>query len=124
VEDRIALGQRGEDLAARFLAARGHQVLARRFRVRHGEVDLVTRSGRHLYFVEVKTRSVAARDDRFGGGLGALSWRKQRRMARVADIYIGRQRLDHLVPHLAWLTVEPAPDGARVHFVPDAFEAA
>ena len=94
-------------------------MLARRFRVRHGEVDLVTRSGDHLYFVEVKTR----RTPRYGGGFGALDWRKRRRMARVADVFVARRRLDRLVPHLAVLTVEPCGDRADVHFLPDAFDA-
>ncbi len=115
----MPLGRSGEELAERFLVGRGHDVLARRFRVRHGEVDLVTRSGDHLYFVEVKTR----RSDRFGGGLDALDWRKRRRMARVADVFLARRGLDRLVPHLSLVTVEPRAQGASLLFVPDAFDA-
>jgi putative endonuclease len=107
-------------VAVRFLQGRGHQVLARRFRVRHGEVDVITRRGGHLYFIEVKTRR--PRSDAFGGGLGAVTALKARRMARVADVFIGRRRLDDLVPHLALLTVEPHAGSARIHFVPDAFD--
>lgn len=114
----MALGRSGEELAARFLQRRGHQVLARRFRNRHGEVDLITRSGRHLYFVEVKTR----RSDAFGGGEHALGWRKQARMARVAGSWISRHR-DPSTPHLAVLVVQPTADGASVQFLPDAFDA-
>ena len=117
---RVALGRSGEELAERFLVARGHEVLDRRFRLRHGEIDLVTRSGRHLYFVEVKTR----RGDAFGGGLEALGFRKQRSMARVADLYVGRRRLEHLTPHLSVVVVEPREDRASLRFLPDAFEAA
>jgi putative endonuclease len=116
----VPLGRSGEELAERFLVGRGHVVLARRFRVRHGEIDLVTRSGEHLYFVEVKTRRSAS----FGGGLGALDRRKVRRMARVADVFIGRRRLDALVPHLSLVTVEPHGKSAAMHFLPDAFDAA
>lgn len=103
----------------RFLSGRGHDVLARRFRVRHGEVDLVTRSGDHLYFVEVKTR----RTGRYGGALGALNGLKQRRMTRVADVFMARRRLFDLVPHFALLAVEPTTTGGRVRFLPDAFDA-
>lgn len=118
-DPRVPLGRSGEELAERFLLGRGHRVLARRFRVRHGEVDLITRSGDHLYFVEVKTRRTAS----YGGGFGALDWRKQRRMSRVADVYLARERLHHLVPHLSVLTVEPQADRASVSFLPDAFDA-
>jgi len=69
----VALGRLGEGIAARFLRGRGHQILGERLRIRHGEIDLVTRSGDHLYFVEVKTRRVAAERDRFGGGFGAIT---------------------------------------------------
>ena len=118
-DPRVPLGRSGEELAERFLVGRGHAVLARRFRVRHGEIDLVTRSGEHLYFIEVKTRRSAD----YGGGFGALDWRKRRRMARVADVFVARRRLERLVPHLSVLTVEPKENRADVRFLPDAFDA-
>ncbi len=117
-DSRVPLGRSGEELAERFLVGRDHSILARRFRVRHGESDLITRSGRHLYFIEVKTR----RGDDFGGALGAIDRRKARRMARVADVFVARKGLHHLVPHLALLTVEPHEGGAAVHFLPDAID--
>jgi putative endonuclease len=108
----------------RLLQARKHTVLARRFRVRHGEIDLITRSGAHLYFVEVKARSVALDQDRFGGGLEAITARKRWRMTKVAQIFIARERLGGLQPHFALVTVVPANQGYRVRFLPDAFDAA
>lgn len=46
----------GEQQAAEYLQARGHEVLERRWRSRHGELDLITRDQRQLVAVEVKTR--------------------------------------------------------------------
>ncbi|MEE2827937.1 MAG: YraN family protein [Myxococcota bacterium] len=122
-DDRVALGRLGEGIAASFLEERGHAVLGRRLRVRHGVVDLVTQSGDHLYFVEVKTRRAREEDDRFGGGLGALTPRKMRRMERTAQVLIGRRNWHHLHPHFAVLTVEELPDRRRIRFLPDAFDA-
>ena len=122
-DDRVALGRLGEGIAARFLCGRGHTVLGKRLRIRHGEIDLVTRSGQHLYFVEVKTRRASAQRDRYGGGLGAITPLKQRRMQRTAEVLIARHRWHHFVPHFAILTVEALPDRRRVHFLPDAFDA-
>jgi putative endonuclease len=52
-----ATGKRGEDLAHRFLEARGYRVVSRGFRVApRGEIDLVAWDGATLVFVEVKTR--------------------------------------------------------------------
>lgn len=122
-DHRVPLGRAGEAVAEDFLRRRGHIVLERRFRNRHGEIDLITRSGEHLYFVEVKTRRSDAANDDFGGGFEALSWRKMRRMSRLVDLYVARRALD-LQPHVAVLSVEQLGDRARVHFLPDAFEAA
>ena len=123
-DGRTALGRLGEGIAARFLEDRGHRVLGRRLRVRHGEIDLVTRSGDHLYFVEVKTRSTPVERDRYGGGFAAINARKQRRMQRTAEVLIARRGWYRLTPHFAVLTVEASPDRRRVHFLPDAFDAA
>ncbi|GAA3376220.1 YraN family protein [Streptomyces sannanensis] len=51
-----ALGRYGEDLAARRLAGAGMTVLARNWRCRAGEIDIVARDGDVLVVCEVKTR--------------------------------------------------------------------
>ena len=51
------LGRSGEELAAEHLRSLGYEVLARNFRCRRGEIDLVCRRGREVSLVEVKTRS-------------------------------------------------------------------
>ena len=120
-DHRVPLGRTGEAIAEDFLRRRGHHVLDRRFRTRRGEVDLVTRSGEHLYFVEVKTRRVVAEHDAFGGGFEAIGWRKQRSMQTLARTWIARNHVDGLQPHLAVLSVEHLADRARVRFLPDPF---
>ena len=54
---KSALGRRGEELAADYLAARGHLVLARNWRGGHLELDLVTEAPDGVHFVEVKIRT-------------------------------------------------------------------
>lgn len=51
---RRALGSAGEDLAAAEYERRGYEVLARNWRCREGELDLVLRSGATVVFCEVK----------------------------------------------------------------------
>jgi len=82
----------------------------------------VTRAGAHLYFVEVKTRRSIAARDAWGGGLHAIGWRKQRRLSGVAEVFVERQRLTGLTPHLAVATVEVVGATASVRFLPDAFD--
>jgi putative endonuclease len=57
-DPRRTLGAKGERLAAQHLEARGYEVVARNFRTRSGELDLVARDERFLVFCEVKTRVV------------------------------------------------------------------
>jgi putative endonuclease len=55
-----ALGRRGETIAAIYLRLKGWRILARRQKVRGGEVDIIARRGHRLAFVEVKWRTRAA----------------------------------------------------------------
>src|ERR1700712_1683229 len=88
-DGRIALGKSGEDLACRELERRGYAILARRYRRRGGELDIVARDGGALVFVEVKTRDGLG----FGAGGEAVTGRKRQRMAGIAEDYMVRHRL-------------------------------
>lgn len=84
------LGDRGEELAARHLAAGGWMVLNRNFRVGRKEIDLVARRGEVVAFVEVKTRSGRG----FGHPLEAITWKKRREIQQVAQAWIDRHGRD------------------------------
>jgi putative endonuclease len=55
---RDALGQRGENVAARYLRNLGYKIIIRNFRCTLGEIDIVAKDGKTLVFVEVKTRTL------------------------------------------------------------------
>ena len=63
-----ALGLAGEDAACAELRRRGYEILARRYRTRRGEIDIVARDGGTVVFVEVKTRGRRRLRRRRGGG--------------------------------------------------------
>ena len=75
-------GQWAETLAALWLQAKGYRIVARRFRSRAGEIDLVARRGRHLAFVEVKARARAAQ------AAWAVTPRQRARIARAAEHWL------------------------------------
>jgi putative endonuclease len=79
-------GRQGEDLAARLLARKGYELVARNYRVGKGEVDLIVKKDGLLVFVEVKTRTNLA----FGHPEEAVSRRKALLTIRAADEYIFR----------------------------------
>jgi putative endonuclease len=81
---RQRLGAAGEDLAARWYVDAGYQVVARNWRCREGELDLVVRGHGTVVFCEVKTRS----STRFGVPAEAVTPAKQRRIRAVAAQFL------------------------------------
>ena len=86
---KMALGERGEQFAAKYLRRHGYRILVPRFKTRAGEIDIVCRHGEWLVFVEVKTR----KSDDFGLPSEAVTKEKQKHMSRVALEYL--RLLDH-----------------------------
>ncbi len=85
--DRILLGKSGEDLACRELRRRGYEILARRYRTRVGELDIIARDGPTIVFIEVKTRATAA----YGPPGEAVGPQKQHKIWLMATDYLLRQ---------------------------------
>jgi putative endonuclease len=87
--ERQRTGQRAEELAADFLRAQGCTILARNFRRRLGELDLIARRDGVLVIAEVRTRASA----RYGSAAASVDSRKQRRIARATQLLL-QQRAD------------------------------
>ncbi len=77
---RKNLGESGERVAALLLEARGYRIVARNFRTRAGELDLVAEDADGLAFVEVRTR----RGDAFGTPEESITPRKREHLVAVA----------------------------------------
>lgn len=112
-------GQRAEAWAARYLEGQGYRVIARNYRVRRAEIDLVMASPTHLVFVEVKWR----RQRRFGQAVEAVDSRKQRRIALAAHHFWATHPQYHrLAVRFDVVAIDGDPDqGGRITWIPDAF---
>jgi putative endonuclease len=88
--DRTGLGLWGEEQASRYLAARGYETIARRYRCREGELDLVTQGKGYLCFVEVKLR----KDDRMAKAREFVTPSKQRKLRLAALRYLAEHPTD------------------------------
>jgi putative endonuclease len=84
---RSEIGALGEQLAVAHLQSLGLAVLARNWRCRYGELDVIAADGRTVVFVEVKTRT----SDQFGGVVQAVTAQKVRRLRRLAALWLAAQ---------------------------------
>ncbi len=77
-------GERAEDLCAELLRKAGLRILARNWRCRLGEIDLVAEEDGTLVFAEVRLR----RDARFGGAAESVTAAKRSRIVAAARLYL------------------------------------
>ena len=99
-------GQSGERTAELYLLQRGYKILARNFRCRFGELDIVAAKDGFLVFAEVKTRRPGA----LVSGEESVDGRKQHRLTATACFYL-RRYPSELQPRFDVIVVE-ADDGA------------
>lgn len=89
--ERQKLGNQAERLSEQLLLKSGMRLLARNYRCKQGELDLVMRDADTVVFVEVRYR----RKNQWGDAVETVDWRKQKRLIAAAHHYL----LTH--PHLA-----------------------
>ncbi|AMK32737.1 YraN family protein [Pseudomonas mosselii] len=77
-------GQAAEDHALEYLQGQGLRLLARNWRCKRGELDLVMLDADTVVFVEVRYRLHAE----FGGALASIDGRKQQRLALAANLFL------------------------------------
>lgn len=94
-----AIGDQGEQVAAEALEQDGHTIIARNWRTRFCEIDIVSLKNDVVYFSEVKYRKTSD----FGDGLAAITPKKQQQMRFSADVFLARhpQYADHTAELLA-----------------------
>lgn len=84
----LGLGRRAECRALDFLLGSGLRLVARNYRCRFGELDLLMLDGDCLVIIEVRYRSAS----RFGNATESVDARKQARMAMAAESFLARRR--------------------------------
>src|SRR5262245_26051521 len=108
-------GLSAESRAAAYLIAKGHRIVARRWRSPVGEVDIVARRRNTLVFVEVKAR------ERLDDAAEAILPRQQRRIIAAAEAWLARHP-DDIDTNIRFDVVLVAPKSLPRHIVA-AFDA-
>lgn len=89
--ERQARGRWGETQAVEWLRTRGIRILAQNYRTPLGEIDVIVQDGETIVFLEVRTRFT----DQFGPVETAVPPAKQRRLVKVALIFLKQHRWIH-----------------------------
>ncbi len=110
-------GRRSEDEAGRYLESRGHVILERNFRAVRGEIDLITRDGHDLVFVEVKS----ATSGMYGAPEERVTWRKRRQIGKVALAYITDRGLGDSDCRFDVVSVTWSGSGPEIRHIENAF---
>lgn len=116
---RDAMGDRGENLAARYLRNLGYRIITRNFRSDVGEIDIVARDGKTIVFVEVKTRMY---DDPTPED--QVNTVKQHQITKAAKTYLSRYGIPQ-PPSRFDVVAVVWPNGREplIRHTPSAFEA-
>jgi putative endonuclease len=80
----LRAGKIAEHIAAVLLMAKGYRILARRFKTRAGEIDIIAKRGQRLAFIEVKQRATTENAE------AAINGSQRRRIENAADDWLAR----------------------------------
>ena len=108
-------GLSAESRAAAYLIAKGHRIVARRWRSPVGEIDIVARRRRLLVFVEVKAR------ERLDDAAWSVTERQQARIVAAAETWLARYP-DERIEDIRFDAILVAP-GRLPRHIPAAFDA-
>lgn len=117
-KQNLCVGESGEEVAVLFLKKSGYRVLARNYRTRLGEIDIVARDKETICFVEVKAR----RSERFGSPKEAVSRAKQLQIAKAALVFLKENKLLDRKARFDVVSVLRTGEIPKVELVKNAFE--
>ena len=112
-------GKTGEDLACQELERLGYAILARRYRIRGAEIDIVASDGPTVVFVEVKARD----SHQFGEAAEAVTWRKRQRIVAAAKHYVMQHRVHDCPCRFDVVSVHVEDELPRIEVFQNAFLA-
>jgi putative endonuclease len=119
--DRIARGQEAEAVASQFLQSQHLTILARNYRCRTGELDIVAQAADGVVIVaEVRLRTRC----NYGSGAASVDWRKQRKIQRATrHLLATHPLLARCALRFDVLDIRPDGNGFAINWIRHAFSA-
>jgi len=117
-KSNLYLGSLGEEAALKFLKASGYKILARNYKSRLGEIDIIAQDKDTVCFIEVKARA----SGRFGLPQEALSGFKQRQISKTALGFLKDKGFLDKKARFDVVALTYQKDYPRIELIKDAFE--
>ena len=114
----VYTGRRGEDLAAVFLFEKDYRILARNWRTRAGEIDIIAWKEGVIVFCEVKSRS----SKRCGSGAESVHRRKQMKIIQVALLYLQKTQQFEAKCRFDVIEIDTTGESETIRHIVDAFQ--
>lgn len=116
MKNTTAIGQRAEELAAKYFVSQGYNIVERNYRDRFCEIDIIAENNESICFVEVKFRKT----NDFGGGVGAIHNNKQHRLQTAAESWLAQHtEFETLQPQIDVIAVD---QNNHIEHIPNAID--
>ncbi|MBP3921906.1 MAG: YraN family protein [Ruminiclostridium sp.] len=119
--DKARKGKLGEDYTAEYLVKKGYKIVARNYRKRCGEIDIIAVKDEFIAFVEVKTRKYRS----LVSGVEAVDYKKKGKIIATADCYLYENGVEYQPRYdIAEVTVSNTgnPYVIEFNYYEDAFD--
>jgi len=116
---RLLLGKKGEDLACSFLERHGYRILAKNYKTKLGEIDIIGDNKDCICFIEVRS----AGNKRFGSPVHTINRTKQNQIIKAALSYVKKHGLEDKNSRFDVVCIEDINSASpRIELIKDAFE--
>ena len=117
-KQHLATGKAGEELAVALLKDKGYKILARNYKTKLGEIDIIACDKDVYCFIEVKTRH----SDKFGLPSEAVSAFKQRQISKAALVFLKENHLLDKKSRFDVVSIIYAQELPKLDLIKNAFE--
>ena len=117
-KESLNLGKAGEDKAVKLLKEKGYRILARNYKTRFAEIDIIAKDKDTICFIEVKIRT----QDRFGDPKEAVNFAKQKKISFAAMQFLKERDLFGQKARFDVISILELKNAEKIEIVKDAFE--
>ena len=117
MEERREFGNKGEDLACKFLEKNGYKIIERNYRNRTGEIDIIARDKDDMVFIEIKTK--LSKD--FAQPELSVNPSKQKKIVKTALVYLMEKNINKTGCRFDVVGITGEKGNTKIELIKNAF---